>query len=251
MALIGEKHVRNVLVMKAYPNHATLDDAIDADIGDGVCVSADGTAPANGEDFLVGVRNSKGTITNYNINPNNVVSGSSVKAVAATLPQYTVAIPTSPTAGEVYEIRFTIKQHGSLSVENEYVKSAFYKVLTGDDDDAVADGLVKSLYRNFSREEPLSSKIHTFTDHDGGEHRLKENLFFDFDVDASAGGTAEVATLQVTAAATEAGNIILTLNGTDYEVPITVQTINQTAAVLMPGLMQMLQIILQVLLQIL
>lgn len=221
MALIGEQNVRNVLIMKAYPNHATMAEARNATIGDGVCVSADGTAPAAGEDFLVGVRNSSGEMTTVKINPSSVYSAGSKKAAAATLPEYTVSIPTSPTAGEVYEIRFVINQFGSLSVEDEYVKSAFYKVMTGDDDDAVADGLVKSLYRNFSREVPTTSKTVTFTDHDGGTHVLPQNNFFDFDVDATAGGTAEVATLTVDTVATEAGNILVTLAGVEYEVPVT------------------------------
>jgi hypothetical protein len=218
MALIGENYVRNVLIGKDYPNHGTMGEARNATNGDAFVLSADGTAPANGVEFMVGVKNFKGGITQYKLDPSKVTYGSSQKAVAAVPKVVTVPIGT-PVAGELYRIAIEVQGVGSLSAEDFYIKEAFYKALDTDSE-KIVDGLIKSLARNWSREQPQDTGTFLLTQQDATTVRLPQNRWFKFDKNTTD-GTAAVVTLTMTAVATEDGNVKVTLNGTDYFVPVT------------------------------
>lgn len=220
MALIGENQVRNILIFKDYPNHATMAEARNATKGDGFVISADGTAPAAGEEMIVGQVNHKGGITQYKITPSRVTYGLATAGTARVGKSTLISGFGTITAGQLYRVAITISGYGSLSVENEYLKEGFYKAKTGDVLENVIDGLVQSLARNFSRDEPTINDTFTLTKQDATTVKLPQNAYFDFDK-TSSNGTAEVSTLTVTAVPTEDGNVLLTLNGTDYYVPVT------------------------------
>ena len=52
----------------------------------------------------------------------------------------------------LYTVNIEIDQHGSLSQEDTYLKQGYYKAAAGNDQEAIVDGLISSLNRNFSRE---------------------------------------------------------------------------------------------------
>ena len=218
MALIGENYVRNVLVVKDYPDHATMAEARNAANGDGFILSADGTAPANGVEFMAGVKNFKGGISQYKIEPSKVTNGVSTKAVAATPKVVTVPIGTA-VANELYRIAIEVQGFGSLSVEDFYLKEGFHKAIDTNSE-KVVDGLIKSLARNWSREQPRDTGTFVLTDEAAATHTLPQNRWFRFDKNTTD-GTAAIVTLTMTAVATEDGNVEVTLNGVPYYIPVT------------------------------
>lgn len=229
MALIGENQVRNILIFKDYPNHATMGEARNAAKGDGLVLEADGTAPAAGQPFMVGKVNYKGGITQFKLDPSKVTFGKATAGTAQTFRSTLISNIGTVTAGELYRVSITISGYGSLSVENEFLKEAYYKAKTGDTLENVVDGLIISLARNFSRDEPKVNTTFTLTKKDASTVKLPQNAYFDFDK-VTTDGTAEISTLQFTASSTEAGNVKITLNGTDYYVPVPAGTAAVQAA---------------------
>lgn len=234
MSMVGENQVRNLFVVSDDSNVTTA--TIKAgSAGGGAIVEQDGTAAVADQPFMfTGLKSNGQLVTSDVIDPTRVSYAHSVGFQPRELAITTVS-GFSVDVGTLYQIRIIIEGHGSLSVENEYIKEAYYKAVTGDTAEDVVDGLVKSLARNFSREQPeLMGQTFTYPDADGNEE-LPENAFFTFSKSFSD-GTAEVATIQVTAAPTSAGLVDITLNGVVYQIPVDVGTANEAAADIAAGL---------------
>lgn len=191
MALIGENQVRNMYVPLSYSGVANIAALKAAAIGDSAVLKSDGTAVAAGAEFKFFVKNWKGDITASDyIDPARVTYGSSTKFSPRVEKVYTID-NIEALANELYAVRITIQGYGSLSAEDEYIKEAFYKSKTGDDAEDIVDGLVKSLARNMSREQPASNDTFTYTLADSTTVELKDNLYFDF-AKAGTGATASL-----------------------------------------------------------
>lgn len=194
MALAGMNQVRHLYVGLQYPGHADVAALKGGANGDLALLSADGTAVAAGEKFVFLKKNNKGTvITSDIVNPNNILYAKSVAYTAPTLGSATISNITV-NANTLYTVEIAIKQFGSLSPEDEYVKKAFYKAKTGDNQENIVDGLIQSLARNFSREEPTLSSTTAFTLADTSVVQLKDNMYFSF----AKVGTGATATLVIT-----------------------------------------------------
>ena len=150
MALHAQQQVRHIYVAESVSGAAAAS-AIDTDKEIGI-VSADGTAPAAGEDFKVVSQSGGESISSPVVPADKVAYTKSVQYAAPVKGAVTFAVPGAPVAGSLYSVSITINGYGSLSPEDEYVKKAFYQAVTGDDQEAVVDGLITALNRNFSRE---------------------------------------------------------------------------------------------------
>lgn len=150
MALSAQQQVRHLYVAESVSG-AAASSAVDTDKEVGIA-SANGLAPAAGVDFKVYSQSEGGSIASPIVKADKVSYAKSVQYVAPTLGVATVATLAAPVAGTLYSVSVTITGYGSLSPEDEYVKKAFYQAVTGDDQEAVVDGLILALNRNFSRE---------------------------------------------------------------------------------------------------
>lgn len=153
MGLAGQNQVRHIYVGNdsvARADIATLRGSGAA--GELLVLSADGGAVAAGKDFKFYHKTADGIVSSDIIKAANVISAKSLDYDAKTLLVATSSTLVSPVAGQLVTAEIVIKGFGSYSVEDEYVKKGFYKVITGDDQEAVVDGLITSLNRNFSRE---------------------------------------------------------------------------------------------------
>lgn len=151
MALAAQQQVRQMYVGLDFPGHANVAALQGGTVGDLALLSKDGTAPAAGDDFVLMKLNADGTVTSDVIKPSQVSYSRSVQYVAPVLGTATVSGITA-NANTLYTVELTIKNFGSYSPENEYVKKAFYQAATGDTAEEIVDGLIASLNRNFSRE---------------------------------------------------------------------------------------------------
>ena len=131
-----------------------------------VVLGADGAAVAAGGDFKLFQKDALGNIISSDtIKADNVLKVSSAAYAAPALRKYTIGGLTVDV-NSLYTVRLTVEGFGSLSPEDEYVKMASYKAVTGDDQEAIVDGLIVSLNRNFSREPgstATSNTAFTFT----------------------------------------------------------------------------------------
>jgi len=182
MSMIGEIQVRNMFVANRYPTLDTVsggsgqintdetslvkvlkDDGTNLDV---LASQPSGLAVANNSELLIALRNHKGKMTLSDvINPKRVTYASS-KSYAAPVQKIQTFSVIDAVANKLYSVRITIAGFGSLSVENEYIKEAFFKSKTGDDAEDIVDGLIASLNRNFSREQgstPTTNTGFTFT----------------------------------------------------------------------------------------
>lgn len=150
MALSAQQQVRHLYVAESVSGAATSN-GVDTDKEVGIA-SADGTAAAAGVDFKVYSQSEGTLIASPIVKADKVSYAKSVQYVAPVLGVATVAALAAPVAGTLYTVSITITGYGSLSPEDEYVKKAFYQAVTGDDQEAVVDGLIIALNRNFSRE---------------------------------------------------------------------------------------------------
>lgn len=150
MGLAGQNQVRHMYV-------GTADVADFAALKAGsanslVLLGADGATVAAGGDFKLFQKDALGNIISSDtIKADNVLDVRSVAYTAAELRKYTVSALTVD-ANTLYTVNILISGHGSLSPEDEYLKQGFYKAASGDDQEAIVDGLIASLNRNFSRE---------------------------------------------------------------------------------------------------
>jgi len=152
MALAAQNQVRNLFIGLDYPEHASVAALKGGANGDITILSADGTVAAAGEKFMLLKKSNKGTMLSSDvINPANVLYSKSFAYVAPVLGSSTLSALTVDV-NTLYTVEVAISGFGSLSVEDEYIKKAFYKAITGDDQEAIVDGLILSLNRNFSRE---------------------------------------------------------------------------------------------------
>ena len=126
-----------------------------------VLLGADGQAVAAGQDFKLFQKDALGNIISSDtIKADNVLKVRSVAYAAPALRKYTISALTVDV-NSLYTVRLTVEGFGSLSPEDEYVKMASYKAVTGDDQEAIVDGLIVSLNRNFSREPGATATSNT------------------------------------------------------------------------------------------
>jgi len=152
MALAAQNQVRNLYVGLDFPGHANTGAVKAGSNGDLALLSADGTAPAAGENFMFLLKGAKGTVVSSDsVKVSNVLYAKSVPFVAQTMGTGTISALTVDV-NTLYTVEIAISGYGSLSREDEYLKKAFYKAVSGDDQEAIVDGLIVSLNRNFSRE---------------------------------------------------------------------------------------------------
>ena len=152
MALGAQQQVRQFYVGLDAPASATIASLQAGSRGDVIFLGADGSTVSAGEDFKLYKKTAKGDITSDVVKAANVLSVKSVAGSARTAKVATVTPGATIASGDLYTLEITIQGYGSLSSEDEYVKKAFYKTVVGDDAEAVVDGLITSLNRNFSRE---------------------------------------------------------------------------------------------------
>jgi hypothetical protein len=138
-----------------------------------------------------------------------VTYAKAVSYVAPTLGKVTISGLAVPTANELNTVEIVIKGFGSYSPEDEYVKKAFYKTVTGNDAEDVVDGLIASLNRNFSREVGATAS---------------SNPYFSF----LKGATEQE--IVVTAAPTANGDASVTVDGVSYAVALLDADTDQEAA---------------------
>jgi hypothetical protein len=163
MGLAGQNQVRQFYPGLDFPGHATITALKGGTVGDLACLSADGTVAAAGEPVKIFNLNAAGNlVASDSIKASNLVYAKSVAYTAPILGSVTFSALAAPTVGELVTVEIVIKGFGSYSPEDEYVKKAFYKVVTGDDQEAVVDGLITSLNRNFSREVGASISSNPF-----------------------------------------------------------------------------------------
>jgi hypothetical protein len=152
MALAAQNQVRNLYVGLDFPGHASVSALKSGSNGDLALLSADGSAPAAGENLMFLLKEATGTVVSSDIvKPSNVLYAKSIPFVAQTMGTGTISGLTVDV-NTLYSVEIAISGFGSLSREDEYLKKAFYKAVTGDDQEAIVDGLIASLNRNFSRE---------------------------------------------------------------------------------------------------
>ena len=192
-----------------------------------VLLGADGGAVAAGKDFKLFQKDALGNIISSDtIKVDNVLRARSVAYTTFALRKYTVSALTVD-ANTLYTVNILISGFGSLSPEDEYLKQGFYKAAAGDEQEAIVDGLIASLARNFSREvgaTATTNKNFTFSktgsgstaalvvegkvDDTGFDGNKKTRVFTDFSLDVNA-------TTYPTVALTEAGSKGV---GTGYQV---------------------------------
>lgn len=150
MGLAGQNQVRHMYV-------GTADVADFAALKAGsanslVILGKDGEAVAAGNDFKLFSKDALGNIISSDtIKADNVLDVRSVAYTAAVNKAVTISALTVD-ANTLYTVNIEIQGHGSLSPEDTYLKQGFYKAASGDDQEAIVDGLIVSLNRNFSRE---------------------------------------------------------------------------------------------------
>ena len=148
MGLAGQNQVRHMYVGQA-GDPANISAIAKNDL---VIFSADGSAVAPGADFKLFSKDALGNvISSDTIKADNVLHVKSVAYAAAVNKAVTISALTVDV-NTLYTVNIEIEQHGSLSQEDTYLKQGYYKAAAGDDQEAVVDGLIASLNRNFSRE---------------------------------------------------------------------------------------------------
>ena len=150
MGLAGQNQVRHMYVGQAAVADMTALKAGAAN--DFVLLGKDGDAVAAGNDFKLFQKDALGNIISSDtIKADNVLDVRSVAYTAATNKAVTISALTVD-ANSLYTVNIEISAHGSLSQEDTYLKQGYYKASAADDQEAIVDGLIVSLNRNFARE---------------------------------------------------------------------------------------------------
>ncbi len=150
MGLAGQNQVRHMYVGTA--DVADLSALKAGSANSLVILSKDGSAVAAGGDFKLFQKDALGNvISSDTIKADSVLDVRSVPFTAAANKAVTISALTVD-ANTLYTVNIEINQHGSLSQEDTYLKQGYYKAGSGDDQEAIVDGLILSLNRNFSRE---------------------------------------------------------------------------------------------------
>ncbi len=159
MGLAGQNQVRQMYVGKAPDTTPTLEKLKAEGVSnDMVLLGSDGSATiAAGKPFKLFYKDTLGNIMSSDtVHPSRVVSAKSVGYQVNSLKQYTIGGAAGDAitvdVNTLYTINLEIKNFGSLSPENTYLKQGYYKAKSGDDAESVVDGLIASLNRNFARE---------------------------------------------------------------------------------------------------
>lgn len=226
MAFIGENQVRNVYVIGTSTNATMTAVKAGANLN-GAVIESDGTAAVAGQEFAIAVKNNKGGITLSDvISPKRVSYAKSVAYKARTL-RTDVISNIVPVAEKLYQVRITIAGYGSLSVEDEYTKSGFYKSKAGDSAEDIVDGLVISLSRNLSKDGIADGTFVNYVTNRGVAVSLPQNTVFSV-TKAVTGGVKEVSTITVTTGATVAGTGKLLINGKIVDIPLAIGSVTVT-----------------------
>lgn len=192
--MVGQNQVRQFYLGSKYPGHATVAAVRGGANGDLAILSADGTALGAGKKFVFVHKSNKGTlITSDIVNPKEMSFSRSRAYSAQVLGSSTLSAITV-NVNTLYTVEIAIRDFGSLSVENEYIKKAFYKAVTGNTAEHVVDGLVQALARNFKREEPTLSTTSNYTLANATVIKIPDNPYFSF----TKTGTAATAALVIT-----------------------------------------------------
>lgn len=162
----SQNTVRELLIGTAIASETTLDTfKATADPGEIGIFAFDGTALDDVKPFVVAQKTADSVFVSDVIYPERVRKVTSQTYEAEQLRSVTVGSITA-TAGVDYILDIFIYEHGSLSREDVYIKFGAYKAKTGDNAEAIVDGLIASLNRNFSREPgatPTTNPLFTFT----------------------------------------------------------------------------------------
>lgn len=151
MGLAGQNQVRHIYVGQAvdHANYAALKAGASNDL---TVFGASGGAVGAGEPFKLFYKGADGVvISSDTIKPANVLSAKSV-AYSAAVPKVVTISALTVDLNTLYTVNIEMHGHGSLSPEDTYLKQGYYKAVTGNDQEAIVDGLIASLNRNFSRE---------------------------------------------------------------------------------------------------
>jgi hypothetical protein len=151
MALAAQQQVRQMYVGSDYPQHSTISALRGGTDQDLAVLGADGSAVAAGEKFKLYKKTTSGDVSSDVIDPSQILYSKSVAYAAEVLKVSTISALTVDV-NSLYTVEIAIDGFGSLSAEDEYIKKAFYKAVTGNDQEAIVDGLIVSLNRNFQRE---------------------------------------------------------------------------------------------------
>jgi hypothetical protein len=208
--MVGQNQVRHMYVAKTAAALTTTGAVKAGTPGDLALLDSQGAAPGAGDDLLfLGLNSASDLITSDIIKNGQFLYAKTVSYSAPVLGVATISALTIDV-NTLYGVRINLRGKGSMSVEDEYIKQSFYNCVAGNDQEAIVDGLIAALNRDFSRE-PGS----TATNNDS----------FSF-----LKGYASQ-TLQVTTAPSVNGDAILTVNGKDYVVALlAADTAAQAAA---------------------
>ena len=150
MGLAGQNQVRHMYV--GTPDVADLAALKAGSANSLVFLSSDSTEVGPGKDFKLFQKDALGNIISSDtIKADNVKSAKSVAYEAPVNKKVTISAFTVD-ANSLYTVNIEIDQHGSLSQEDTYLKQGYYKAGSADDQEAIVNGLIASLNRNFSRE---------------------------------------------------------------------------------------------------
>lgn len=151
MGLAGQNQTRQMYVGNANIS-ARADISSIANANELAIFAPDGSAISGASDIAIFYLTQLGNVTSSGaIKADNILDVRTVEYQAPTLKSYEVS-DIVVNAGTTYTVNVLIKQHGSLSPEDEYLKHGFYTAKTGDTDLNIVNGLVASLNQNFSRE---------------------------------------------------------------------------------------------------
>jgi hypothetical protein len=151
MGLAGQNQVRHMYV--GAPVDVATVTLLKAEAVNSLQVlGSTGEAVALGKAFKMYQKDALGNIISSDtIKADNVLHADSVAYKAPTDKVVTISALTVDL-NTLYTVSIEIHGHGSLSPEDTYLKQAFYKAVTGNNQEAIVDGLIASLNRNFARE---------------------------------------------------------------------------------------------------
>ena len=151
----SQNTINEIILGNAVAAETTIDAfKATASLGEIGVFTKDGTAVAAGKPFVFAQKTADSIFVSDVIYPDSVKN----YTVAADAVEVAKVMEVTPPAaadivvGSDYILRIHIFEHGSLSIEDTYLKFATYRPVTGDTEEEVVDGLIASLNRNFSRE---------------------------------------------------------------------------------------------------
>lgn len=157
MATFSQNQVKDIFVVEAIATETDVQAFIaDASPLELQILEVTGAAqPAAGEDFYFVQKHADGSFKRSDVLPANQIRYINViNPKVPVLKSYSIQIPAVGgfAAGDLFQIMVTLDNWGSRSFEDQYFKFAQYSLLATDTEEDVANGLVLSLTRNFSRE---------------------------------------------------------------------------------------------------